>query len=125
LNENKIILVEDDIDFTRILKTCFTWLGFNVADSINPLLALDYYRCKGDLYSLIILDWKMPLMNGLILTTNIRQISKIAKILVITACDISSIKTLPEYDDLKFDQILQKPIRMSSLRGIVCNLLTE
>ena len=66
----------------------------------------------------------MPVMNGLILATHIRQINKSVKILMITAYNICDIKMLPEYETVKFDQILQKPVRISVLKEIVNNLLS-
>lgn len=124
MNDHNIIIVDDDTDFITIMKTFFTWYGFNITDFTDPLLALEYYRCNGDLYSLIILDWKMPCMNGLILATQIRQINKVVKLLMITAYNIFDIKEYPEYESVKFEQILQKPVRMSELKEVVNNLFT-
>lgn len=117
-------MVDDDLDFVNIIKSYFTWCGFNIVEFTDPLTALNYYRCNGGSYSLIILDWKMPVMNGLILATHIRQINKSVKILMITAYNICDIKMLPEYETVKFDQILQKPVRMSALKDLVNNLLS-
>jgi len=66
----------------------------------------------------------MPLMNGLILVTNIRQINKIVKIIMITAYGISCIKILPEYESVRLDQILQKPVRLSAPKEDIKKLLT-
>jgi DNA-binding response OmpR family regulator len=96
-----------------------------IIDFTDPISALEYFRLNGgDRYSLIILDWKMPLMNGLILVTNIRQINKIVKIIMITAYDISCIKILPEYESVRLDQILQKPVRLSAPKEDIKKLLT-
>jgi DNA-binding response OmpR family regulator len=96
-----------------------------IIDFTDPISALEYFRLNGgDRYSLIILDWKMPLMNGLILVTNIRQINKIVKIIMITAYDISCIKILPEYESVRLDQILQKPVRLSVPKEDIKKLLT-
>jgi DNA-binding response OmpR family regulator len=96
-----------------------------IIDFTDPISALEYFRLNGgDRFSLIILDWKMPLMNGLILVTNIRQINKIVKIIMITAYDISCIKILPEYESVRLDQILQKPVRLSVPKEDIKKLLT-
>lgn len=125
MSERRIILVDDDIDFVNIIKSYFNYYGFNIIDFTDPLLALGYIRSNSrDSYSLIILDWKMPSMNGLILATNIRKFIENVKMIMITAYDISLIKILPEYESVKFEKIIQKPVRLSALKEAINELLT-
>ena len=67
----RILIVDDELDSNMTLKLVLEDNGFKV-DSLNDaLLALD--NCKPDLYDLLILDIKMPKMNGFELYKQIRR----------------------------------------------------
>jgi DNA-binding response OmpR family regulator len=58
-----------------------------VVDSYeDPLLALEKF--KGHYYSLVILDIKMPELNGFELYREIRRLDKKAKVCFLTACEM-------------------------------------
>lgn len=61
---NSILLIDDDIVFTRILgeyiSENFPLLGVDVCN--NPLEALNYIRSAT--YSLILIDFEMPTLDG-------------------------------------------------------------
>ncbi len=61
--ENRIFLVEDEPDFAYLVKTGLERDGFEVDGYTNPLLALQDF--KSGLYQLLILDIKMPNMDGI------------------------------------------------------------
>lgn len=68
------MIVDDEPDITSALKIALEDDGF-VVDSFNdPILALENFR-KGS-YGLLILDIKIPKMNGFELYTKIKLIHK-------------------------------------------------
>lgn len=82
----KVLLVDDEPDITTIMGICLEDNGIK-ADMFNdPLVALSYF--KKDLYDLVILDIKMPKMNGLELYREIRKIDDKVKVCFITAFDL-------------------------------------
>jgi two-component SAPR family response regulator len=116
--KRKAIIVDDNIDFIVILKNFLSKkMGFEVIAFEDPQLAIDFFRSVSpNAYSLVIIDWRMSSMNGLILATTIRQINNMVKIIMITAYDISVIKLQPEFEVARINLIIQKPIRMSFLK---------
>jgi DNA-binding response OmpR family regulator len=59
INKRKMILiVDDELDITATLKITLEDYGFEVHSFNDPILALDNFRKR--LYSLLILDIKMP-----------------------------------------------------------------
>ncbi|KAA2282184.1 response regulator [Candidatus Nitrosocosmicus agrestis] len=118
--------VDDNIDFIILLKNFLSKkMGFECIAFEDPLRAIEFFRSVSpNAYSLVILDWRMPSMNGLILDTTIRQINNMVKIIMITAYDISVIKLQPEFEVARINLIIQKPIRMSFLKEKVNELVT-
>ena len=58
----KILVIDDESDVTFTIKNILEDDGFVVDTFNDPILALNYY--KVNLYDLIILDIKMPKMDG-------------------------------------------------------------
>lgn len=70
--EKMILIVDDEPDITSSLKITLEDNGFEVDSFNDPILALENFRKR--LYSLLILDIKMPKMNGFELYTKIKKI---------------------------------------------------
>ena len=82
-------MVDDESDTCLVLKRVLEEDRF-IVDSFNdPLLALKNFRSS--LYDLLLLDIKMPTMNGYEFFVRIRKIDKKVKVCFLTA--------LSEYDD--------------------------
>jgi two-component system, OmpR family, response regulator ChvI len=82
-----ICIVDDECDTLMALKYGLEETnGFQIDAFDDPLLALDNF--KPDLYDLVILDIKMPKMNGFSLYREFRKIDSKAKICFLTAGEI-------------------------------------
>jgi DNA-binding response OmpR family regulator len=113
----KILLVDDEPDVTYTIKKIVEDNGFK-ADSFNdPILALNYYKI--DFYDLVILDIKMPKMDGFQLYTKIREKDPKVKI-----CFLTVIATFNEEfrkirlalgKTINEDYFIQKPVDMEDL----------
>jgi len=79
----KILLVDDDLDVTFSLKLLLETNGFNVDVYNDPSLAMANF--KPSLYDFIILDIKMPHLNGFELYKKIRVIDQKVRVLFLTA----------------------------------------
>jgi DNA-binding response OmpR family regulator len=73
-----ILIVDDEPDITTVLKTTLEDNGFQVASFNDPISALENFRKRS--YSLLILDIKMPKMNGFELYTKIKKIDDKVKV---------------------------------------------
>ena len=61
--KNRILLVDDEPDVVYLVKRGLERNGFEVDGYTDPLLALQDF--KGGVYSLLLLDIKMPKINGI------------------------------------------------------------
>ena len=108
--KKRILIVDDEADVNFAVKMALEENDFRVDAFDDPLLALENF--KAGLYDLLILDIKMPKMNGFELFCKIRKIDKNVRIFFLTAGNIY----YGTYADI-FDQnqVISKPIENSEL----------
>jgi CheY-like chemotaxis protein len=83
-NKRKILVVDDEPDNASIFTMSLEDEGFEVNTFTEPLLALSTFKA-GSKYDLLILDIKMPDMNGFELYEEIRKIDNKSKVCFLTA----------------------------------------
>src|ERR1041385_972697 len=91
----KILVVDDEPDVNLTLKVTLEDNGFMADTFDDPLLALENFR-SGQSYDLLILDVKMPKMNGFELYREIRKINDKVRVCFLTAGEMY-------YDDIYSD----------------------
>ena len=79
----RILVVDDEPDVNTTLREVLEQNGFKVDSFEDPLLALENF--KAHLYDLVILDIKMPEMNGFSLYREIKRSDNYLKICFLTA----------------------------------------
>ena len=113
----KILVIDDESDVTFTIKNILEDNGFAVDTFNDPILALNYY--KVNFYDLIILDIKMPKIDGFELYIKIREKDPKIKI-----CFLTAIATFNEEfrktrlalgKIINEDYFIQKPIKMEDL----------
>ena len=78
-----ILVVDDESDVCFMLQEVLRNDGFVVESYKDPLLALSNFKARS--YSLVILDIRMPGLNGFALYREIRRLDKKVKICFLTA----------------------------------------
>lgn len=83
--KRKILVVDDEPDNASIFSMSLEDGGFEVDAFTDPLLALSKFKSDHKKYDLLILDIKMPEMNGFELYEEIRRIDNKVKTCFLTA----------------------------------------
>ncbi len=110
----RVMIVDDEQDITTIFKIGLERNEFIVTTFNDPIEALSKFR--PGLYDLLILDIRMPGMNGFQLYQKIRDIDNKVKVCFLTAFDEyrEGFKTsFPFLDEVKC--YLKKPITVRDL----------
>jgi two-component system, OmpR family, response regulator ChvI len=113
LEENgtrNIMIVDDEQDILITYNSMLCGEGYNVATFSNPHEALLHFaHADKSYYDLIILDIRMPSLNGLQLYHRLKAINKDIKILFLSAIEASE-EIASIFPELKYGDIIRKPI---------------
>jgi DNA-binding response OmpR family regulator len=103
-------LVDDEPDVCLLYQIVLKDARYECNSYIDPIKALDEFRA--DYYGLVLLDIKMPKLNGLELCRFIREQDKSVKIIFITAAAEFFYEQFrsQQYPDLSDIHYIQKPI---------------
>ena len=93
-DKQRILIVDDESDITTALKMYLEIQGFQVHAFTDPVYALAQF--KAGFYKLLILDIKMPEMNGFELYKEIKKKDVTVKVFFLTA-----LSEMHDYDAFK------------------------
>lgn len=114
VTKTKIMLVDDEPDINAALKVVLTRAGFSVDTFEDPTIALENLQPR--MYDLVILDLKMPVMDGFELYYEIKKIDKDMKICFLTASELFFEKLREKkYATLDKNLFIRKPIPNADL----------
>lgn len=114
--EKRVLIVDDEPDITLLFSTALEERGLKVDSFNDPLLALSNF--KADFYDLLIVDFKMPKMNGFDLYSEIRKLDDKVKVCFMTAFDIKKEDIeagIPTLNEEKNPTVFRKPIKLEDL----------
>ena len=114
-NKKRVLIVDDEPDVTLVLKQVLDENGFEADSYDEPRLALNNF--KVNMYDLLLLDIKMPDINGLDLYQEMRKIDDKVKVCFLTASEMFYEKFRKEEPYCKFDKelFIAKPIENEEL----------
>jgi two-component system, OmpR family, response regulator ChvI len=116
MKRKRILLVDDDSDILITYKKGLEESGlFEVSTFDDPEEALSNF--KNDLYDYLILDIRMPKMDGFELYDKMKAIDNKVKICFITAFEVNYRALRQVFPEPMLECFIQKPIEISKLVG--------
>jgi DNA-binding response OmpR family regulator len=124
-HSQKILVVDDEQDIVFTLKTILTEAGFTVDAFTNPSVAFEMFRPEK--YELIILDIRMPGLNGFELYMKLLEQDNSIKVLFLTAVNEFSMyakfkNSVSPMSGKRY--YLQKPVDLTKLLQRVGDMLS-
>ncbi|MDP9286964.1 MAG: response regulator [Thermoproteota archaeon] len=113
LRHYKILIVDDETDITLALKTGLEQNGFSVDAYNDPMIALSKF--KPAFYDLLLLDIKMPHLNGFQLYQEVKKKDNNARACFITAYEVFYENLKEDYPTLDVGCFIKKPVEMDNL----------
>jgi DNA-binding response OmpR family regulator len=117
----RIMIIEDNEEMRSLLKDFLEEEGFKIDSVSNGVDALG--RLSRGYFDLVVTDIRMPGLSGLDILPKIRRLNPGAPIIVMTAYGS---------DDLQRRSLergatiyLEKPIHLSQLRTMICELILQ
>lgn len=108
-NQKKILIVDDETDIVEILKLRLETSGYSVVTAFDGVEALEQVaREKPDL---VLLDVKMPRLNGYKVTKTLREDSKTREIpiIIVTALSKYNVNMAQKCKELGIKEVFFKP----------------
>ena len=112
---NRILLVDNEIDISSAFKIGLEDNGFEVDAFDKPDAALSYFN--QEMYDLLLLDIKMPKMNGIEFYKRMKEIDEKVKVCFITASEIHYFEEIAKeiFPILGVRRLIRKPIKIQDL----------
>jgi two-component system, OmpR family, response regulator ChvI len=118
----KILIVDDDTGITLAFKKGLEGDGFEVDTFNDPLEALSNF--KPSKYDFLLLDVRMPNMNGFELYKEIEKVDGDVKVCFITAFEVYYEALREVFPSLEVECFIRKPIEIASLIKKIKNELS-
>jgi DNA-binding response OmpR family regulator len=109
------LLVDDEPDITHVVEMVLEDNGFVVDSYTDPTLALSNFRPR--LYDLLLLDIRMPKMNGFELYQKMKEIDSNVKICYFTASELfyEEYRRIDGHPRVDKEYFIQKPFKTKEL----------
>ena len=118
----RVLVVDDNPSAREIFVSMLTALGFDARAVFGGVLAIGAVaqaRTEGRPYGLVLMDWKMPGMNGLDTLAGIRAdaagIDATPACIMVTAFHREALLEAARQRELPLDGVLNKPVSASTL----------
>jgi DNA-binding response OmpR family regulator len=122
--QKRILAVDDEPDLNKLCSLALEYHGFKVDTFNDPQEALSSY--KSDYYDLVILDIKMPKMDGFELYDEIKKQDPQAKICFLTASELYYEEfRKKEYHAIDKNLFIRKPIENEELLKEVNRIMSS
>ncbi|MPZ06086.1 MAG: response regulator [Nitrososphaeraceae archaeon] len=118
----RILIVDDEADITSALKRGLEKYGFTVEVNNNPLSMLSGY--EAGYYDLLIIDIKMPEMDGFELYQVIRKLDNRTKVCFWTAFEVAYEQFVKRFPSMNEKFFIKKPVTLEDLVDKI-NRITE
>jgi two-component system, OmpR family, response regulator ChvI len=114
-HNKRILLVDDEPDIVLAFKIGLEDYGFIVDAFDDPEKAASNFKC--DVYDLLLLDIKMPKLNGIEFYYRMKEIDKKVKVCFITASEIYYYEQITKdlFNLLGGIRLFRKPIKVNDL----------
>ena len=121
-SKSTVLVIDDDPVLLETVSSLMGKRGFHVVTSSSRTKGLDILRNDDGAIRVVVLDYKMPKLNGNETLKLIRQFSPGAKVIGLTAIDLDSV---PETYLDEVDLLLTKPVVATELIGAVDKLVAD
>lgn len=114
MRKGRILIVNDEPDITNSYSLCLEDTGLFEVEAYNDSVeALSNF--KSNSYKLVILDIKMPMMNGFELYDKIKKLDSKVKVCFMSGFNINSAELGEQFTSLEIECFIPKAIHIKEL----------
>jgi DNA-binding NtrC family response regulator len=120
-NKRRILVIDDNVTTLKVISAILTRENYSVFTAGNPPDGLDILR-KENMH-LVMLDLKMPGMDGLETYKKIREIDRDVSVIIMTA--YGTVESAVQAMKLGIDNYLQKPLNFDELKITISKIFEK
>ena len=117
-----IMVVDDEQDVALTYESFLRQRGYNAKSYLDPYSALKAFADNPNSFDLVVLDIRMPDMNGLQLCQSLRVMNERCKFLFVSALDAAA-ELSSMLPGIEQSQIIRKPVELerfiSAVKGVL------
>jgi two-component system, chemotaxis family, chemotaxis protein CheY len=113
----RAIVIDDSRAMRMIIKKHLTEAGFDVIEATQGAEALDKLRAEGKAIGVALVDWNMPVMNGLEFVENIRKDDRFSGLRILMVTSEAEIGSVERALAAGANEYLMKPFTVDALKG--------
>jgi len=115
LKDKKLLIIDDNETNRKILTNQVEIWGMKCKSTDNPSDGLNWLR-NGEMFDIAILDYNMPLIDGMTLSAEIKKIASCKEMPIIILTSFGKQETLSSGDKNNVASVMTKPIKHSQLQ---------
>ena len=124
--ERNIAIIDDEKDLLFVYKKALELQRLKVVTFDNSAVALNELKEHYKKYCMVLVDIRMPKVNGYQLINEIKCIDPLIRTILMSAYDVSDLEVSDNLDSgVKIDEIMHKPFSLLKLINIVNSLLEK
>ena len=124
--EPNIAIIDDEKDLLFVYKKALELQGLKVVTFDDSSVALNELKARYKRYRMVLVDIRMPKVNGYQLINEIKRIDPSIKTILMSAYDVSDLEVHDNLNDgVKIDRIMHKPFSLIKLINTVKTLLEK
>jgi DNA-binding response OmpR family regulator len=112
-SKNRILIVDDEPDITKTFSLLLEDCGFEVDTYNDPELALSHFR--PGVYDLLLLDIRMPAINGFSLYEKMKNIDNKVNVCFMSAYDVNYELLREQFPWLEIECFIPKPVEINEI----------
>jgi two-component system, OmpR family, response regulator ChvI len=125
MERRKIMVVDDEKDITQLMKLGLEHRGFSVDTFSDPFQAISSFRTAPTAYGFILLDVRMPDLNGFEVYRRLKEIDSSIKIGFLTGIEMREEEFTRLFPQMRIECFLRKPMRVSELADHMGRMMDE
>lgn len=118
-NRIKLLMVDDETQICELMQSHFARRGYDVLIANSGRQAIDLTKANNP--QVMLLDKRMPEMDGIQTLEAIRQFNQELKVIIVSADDLDS-ETEARIKDLKVAGYLHKPLIIGEFDALVAKV---
>lgn len=125
-DDRSIAIIDDEKDLLYVYKKALELQGLKVVTFVDSSVALDELKEHPKKYRMLLVDIRMPKVNGYQLVNEIKCIDPLIKTVLISAYDVSNLEITDKLNEgVKVDEVMHKPFSLIKLINTVKTLLEK